>query len=57
MNAVVDALAGDGAIDDPAGLLEWLGDDRATVKFRDAADIAAKREAFAALLREWLRHV
>lgn len=52
-----DSLAGDGAIDDPAGLLEWLGDDRATVKFRDTADIEAKRAAFAALLRQWIRHV
>lgn len=52
-----EALASAAAIDDPAALLEWLGDDRATVKFRDVADIETKRQAFVALLREWMRHV
>ena len=45
------------AVPDPKGLLEWLGKDRATVKFRDAKDVAAKRAAFAALVRAWVRHV
>lgn len=42
---------------DPAQLLHWLGPDRAQLRFRDAADIAARREAFVALLREWIRAV
>jgi hypothetical protein len=46
-----------GAIGDPGGLLEWRGEDRATVAFRDLADIDAKREAFAAILRQWITFV
>jgi hypothetical protein len=45
------------AIADPAGLLAWRGADRATVLFTDAADVAAKRRAFTAILRQWLTHV
>ncbi len=46
-----------GLIDDPSSLLEWLGKDRATVKFRDLPDIQAKRVAFVQLVRQWLAHV
>ena len=45
------------AVDDPAGLLEWLGKDRATVRFRDAADVREKRDAFSELIRRWIEHV
>jgi hypothetical protein len=45
------------AIADPDGLLEWLGPDRATVKFRDAADVEARRFAFTAVIRQWIEHV
>jgi hypothetical protein len=45
------------SIADPTALLEWLADDRATVKFRDMDDIDAKRSAFAELIREWSGHV
>ena len=45
------------AVADPDVLLEWLGTDRASVKFRDAADVEAKRSAFAAVLRQWIEHV
>lgn len=41
-------------IGDSAGLLEWLGKDRATVKFKSLADIEAKREPFAGLVRQWV---
>ncbi|AWM36207.1 hypothetical protein GobsT_60180 [Gemmata obscuriglobus] len=52
------ARAGDGiTVVDPGGLLTWLGKDRASVTFADAADVAAKREAFAALIRRWIAHV
>jgi len=46
-----------GTIDDPAALLEWLGADRASVKFRDLADVREKLDAFTALIRAWLVHV
>jgi hypothetical protein len=44
-------------IDDPAGQLQWLGKDRATVHFRDLADIESRRAAFTGLVRQWLRWV
>lgn len=44
-------------ISDPTGLLEWRGADRATVTFADLGDVAAKRAAFAALVREWIAFV
>jgi hypothetical protein len=42
------------AIADP--LLVWLGKDRASVTFRDADDVAEKRDAFADLIRRWIEH-
>lgn len=51
-----DAAAGV-PIADPGSLLEWLGSDRASVKFRDSKDIDARRAAFADLIRQWIRHV
>ena len=42
------------AIADPEGLLEWLGPDRASVRFRDLEDVQAKRTAFVALIRLWV---
>ncbi|HZH76997.1 MAG TPA: DUF1801 domain-containing protein [Archangium sp.] len=45
------------AISDPDSLLEWLAKDRASARFRDLKDIAAKRSAFEELLRQWLKHV
>ena len=45
------------AVADPDGLLEWLAPDRATVRFRDLADVEAKRDALAALVRAWIAHV
>jgi hypothetical protein len=42
---------------DPDSLLVWLGKDRASVTFRDAGDVAVKREAFAGLIRSWIEHV
>ena len=44
-------------IADPAGLLEWLGKDRASVVFADAKSIAARKKEFAALVRDPLAHV
>lgn len=45
------------AIDDPSGLLEWLSTDRAMATFTDAKDIIAKKAAFAAVIRSWIRYV
>jgi hypothetical protein len=45
------------AIADPEPLLAWLGEDRASATFRDLKDVEAKQSAFAALIREWIRHV
>lgn len=44
-------------IDDPAKLLEWLGKDRASVKFRDAMEVKAKRAAFVDVVRQWIEYV
>jgi hypothetical protein len=42
------------AISDPQGLLEWRGDDRALVTFRDLREIAARKSAFVKILRQWI---
>lgn len=42
------------AIEDRSGLPGWFGVDRASVKLRDAADVAAKREAFTDVLGRWI---
>lgn len=43
------------AIDDPDGLLEWLGPDRARVAFADLVDLRRRQAAFEAVLRQWIR--
>ena len=45
------------SIPDPDGFLQWLGPDRASVKFRDAQDLESRRTAFERLLRDWIAHV
>ena len=53
-----NAISADGVqIADPDGLLQWLAKDRALVAFRDAADVAARRDALVALVRRWSAHV
>lgn len=42
------------AIADPSGLLQWLAEDRATLKFQDMAGIEARGAAFTAILRQWI---
>jgi hypothetical protein len=44
-------------IADPESLLEWLGKDRASAKFRNLKDVEAKRSAFTDILRQWIPHV
>lgn len=45
------------AIDDPQGLLTWLGPDRALLEFRSAAELAERQLVLAQIIRQWLRHV
>lgn len=40
--------------EDSTGLLQWLGDDRATIKFNDMNDISSKKEALAKVVKQWL---
>jgi hypothetical protein len=45
------------AIDDPTGMLRWLGKDRAMVTFTGMKDIRARQAAFERILQQWIRHV
>jgi hypothetical protein len=45
------------AIDDPQQLLTWLGSDRASVSFSGMEEFKAKRQAFKAILEQWIPHV
>lgn len=42
-------------IPDPAALLEWLAQDRASVRFRDMPDIESKRAALTKVIRAWIK--
>jgi hypothetical protein len=56
--AKVKATATTGVnIADPAGLLKWLAKDRCLVTLGAGKDIQAKRAAFEAIVREWIRWV
>lgn len=44
-------------IDDPLGLLTWLGKDRAMFVVTDAKDVALNRAALHAVLIQWLDYV
>lgn len=46
-----------GAIADPAGLLTWLGADRATLTFAGPGDVEARGDALQAVVRQWVAHV
>ena len=54
---VRDVAAGRESIADPDRLLKWLAKDRATVRFSGKDDIAARKPAFQAVLRQWIRFV
>ncbi|HEU4699389.1 MAG TPA: DUF1801 domain-containing protein [Gemmatimonadales bacterium] len=41
-------------IDDPEGLLRWVAPDRCVATFGDLRDIAARRTALVAIVRQWL---
>ncbi len=44
-------------IDDPDGLLKWLGKDRASVSFADMNAIKSNRAALSAVLQQWIRQL
>ncbi|HEX6368911.1 MAG TPA: DUF1801 domain-containing protein [Longimicrobium sp.] len=54
---VRDRAGARAAIADPESILTWLADDRASATFRDLREVEAKQPAFAAVVREWIRHV
>ena len=45
------------SIDDPGGLLQWLGRDRASVKFGDMKEIETHGRAFQEVVRQWIAHL
>ena len=45
------------AIDDPDSLLVWLAKDRALATFRDMNEVDSRRNAFGAIIRQWIRYV
>lgn len=51
------ARAGAVKVPDPAGLLQWLGKDRAMVMFTPDGDLKPRLAALQALLRHWIKHV
>lgn len=44
-------------IADPAKLLQWLDEDRASVVFHNQDEIEARGAAFAQIIRQWIAHV
>lgn len=44
-------------ITDPHGLLHWLANDRAAVKFHTQAEINTHGPAFQAIVRQWITHL
>ncbi|NOT34675.1 MAG: DUF1801 domain-containing protein [Candidatus Eisenbacteria bacterium] len=55
--AKVRAGLADPKIDDPNGLLKWAAKDRCVATFADAKDIQAKRVAFLAILKQWIKQL
>jgi hypothetical protein len=48
------ARAGRVALQDPEGLIEWLGPDRGAVRFTSLAEVRRKAPAFKAIVRQWI---
>jgi hypothetical protein len=44
-------------ISDPESLLEWLGADRAMIKFYDLNDVESKKLAFVNIIQQWIQYV
>ena len=45
------------SIADPESLLEWRAADRATITFRDLAEIEERKAALVKVMRQWVRFV
>ena len=45
------------AIKDPGGLLEWMGKDRAVVRFADLAEVVAKERFLQDVIRQWIKQL
>ena len=45
------------ALGDPRGLLQWLGNNRASIKFRDMNEIKTQGPALQELVRQWIAHL
>jgi hypothetical protein len=54
---VRSVAAGRDSIKDPQKLLKWVAKDRATADFANLNDLAAKKKAFQAVLRQWITYV
>jgi hypothetical protein len=44
-------------VDDPDGLLQWLGKDRAMVSFAGMKELRTNKAAFERIVRQWIKHV
>ena len=44
-------------IDDPDGMLKWLGKDRAMVTFAGMDEVRAGKQAFERIIRQWIKFV
>lgn len=47
----------EGAIEDPQGLLKWLGPDRASVSLAGREDLERKSGPLVAIVRQWIEQV
>lgn len=45
------------SIRDPNGLLNWRGADRALLTLKTPEEVRLNRQAIAALIREWIKHL
>ena len=45
------------SIEDPSGILTWLGPDRACIDFREPGNVAAHASSVQRILQQWVRHV
>lgn len=46
-----------GAIQDPDGLLQWLGPDRACIDFAAPGDVGRRADSLKAILGQWIQYV
>ena len=54
---VKELPAGGVRIEDPAGMLKWLGKDRAVVAFADAAEVTRNTAVLQEIVRAWIGHL